>query len=159
MKSDQSKKVIHIGFEIGLLLKGIDGLLEIIGGILLTVLNPQRMNRMVSFFTQHELSEDPKDTVANFLVALGHSFSISAQQFAAVYLISHGAIKLILILLLWKKKLWAYPLSILFLVLFIIYQIYHYTFTHSASMILLTLLDTVMIILTYLEYKRIQPYF
>lgn len=156
MRSDQSKKVIHVGFEIGLLLKGIDGLLEIIGGMLLTVLNPQRMNRVVSFFTQHELSEDPKDMVANFLVALGHSFSISTQQFAVVYLISHGAIKLILILLLWRKKLWAYPLSILFLVLFIAYQIYRYTFTHSTSMILLTLLDVAMIILTYLEYKRIQ---
>lgn len=156
MRSDQSKKVIHVSFEIGLLLKGIDGLLEIIGGMLLTVLNPQRMSRVVYFLTQHELSEDPKDMVANFLVALAHSFSISTQQFAMVYLVSHGAIKLILILLLWRKKLWAYPLSILFLLIFIIYQIYRYTFTHSASMILLTLLDAVMIILTYLEYKRIQ---
>lgn len=159
MKSDQSKKVVHISFEIGLLLKGIDGFLEILGGLLFTVLNPQRLNHLVYFLTQHELSEDPNDVVANFLVSLGHDFSISTQQFAEIYLISHGIIKLIFILLLWRKKLWAYPLSVLFLVFFIIYQIYRYTLLHSISMILLTLLDVAMIVLTYLEYKRIQSDF
>lgn len=159
MKSDQLKKVVHISFEIGLLLKGIDGFLEILGGLLFTVLNPQRLNHLVYLLTQHELSEDPNDVVANFLVSLGHGFSISTQQFAKIYLISHGIIKLIFILLLWRKKLWAYPLSVLFLVFFIIYQIYRYTLLHSISMILLTLLDVAMIVLTYLEYKRIQSDF
>ena len=156
MKSTQSKKVIHIGFEIGLLLKGLDGLLEIAGGALLLFLNPERMNTLLFLLTRHELSEDPRDMVANFLVAMGHGFSISTQQFGVIYLMSHGIIKLILILLLWRKKLWSYPLSILFLVLFIIYQIYRYTFTQSVFLILLTVLDAAMIVLTYLEYKRIR---
>lgn len=156
IKSNPSGKMIHIGFEIGLLLKGLDGLLEIAGGALLLFLNPQRMNALLYLLTQHELSEDPRDMVANFLVTMGHGFSISTQQFGIVYLMSHGIIKLILILLLWKKKLWAYPLSILSLILFIIYQIYRYTFTHSIFLIPLSLLDAVMIVLTYLEYRRIQ---
>ena len=149
------KDFVHISFEIGLLLKGIDGLLEIFGGILLIFLNPGRLNRIILLLTQHELSEDPKDLVANALLSLSQSFSISTQQFGIFYLMSHGIIKCILILLLWQKKLWAYPLSIIALVLFIAYQIYRYSISHSAFLILLTVFDIIMIILTYIEYRKI----
>lgn len=71
------KKLAHISFEIGLLLKGIHGLMEIVGGAFLVFLSPARMNWLTRFLTRHELSEDPKDIVANFLISLSNSFSIS----------------------------------------------------------------------------------
>lgn len=155
-KPDGREEAIHVGFEIGLFLKGMDGLLEIIGGVFLTFLNPERLSRLANFLTQRELSEDPNDRVANTLLTLAHSFSISTQQFGVLYLLSHGGIKLLLVLLLWRKKRWAYPLTILSLILFIAYQVYRYTFTQSPVLILLTLLDAAMIVLTYLEYQRIR---
>jgi len=148
--------IIHKSFEIGILLKGIDGVLEIVGGFLLIFLNPARLNRLVVLLTQHELSKDPNDVIANFMLKLSASFSISSQHFGVIYLISHGAIKFILVYLLWKKKLWAYPLAIVSLILFIIYQIYRYTFSNSVFLIFLTIFDIFMILLTYTEYKRIK---
>ncbi|MGC6174726.1 DUF2127 domain-containing protein [Lacrimispora sp. 38-1] len=157
MKNDIYKNnIIHVSFEIGLLLKGIHALMEIIGGVFLLFLNPNRLNWLTRFLTQHELSEDPKDWVANFLISLSSSFSISTQHFAVFYLISHGMIKCILILLLLFKNLWAYPLTIVSLILFIAYQLYRYTFTQSVFLIILSIFDAVMIALTYLEYKRIK---
>lgn len=155
-KGVNSKDIVHISFEIGLMLKGINGLMEIIGGFLLLFLNPNRLNKLIIFLTQNELSEDPKDIVANFMMNISHSFSISAQHFGVFYLLSHGFIKLILIFLLWRKKLWAYPLSIMSLILFIAYQIYRYTISQSVFLILLTIFDIIMIILTFLEYKRMN---
>ena len=155
-KLNKSKNLIHIGFEIGIILKGIHGLLEIVGGILLLFLTPRRLNLLTSFFTSHELSEDPRDLVANFLLTVSSSFSVSAQHFAVFYLMSHGIIKCILILLLLRKKLWAYPLTIAALILFIAYQLYRYTFTQSFFLILLSIFDILMIVLTYLEYVRIK---
>lgn len=152
----KGKDVVHISFELGLIIKGIDGLLEIFGGFLLLYLNPNRMGRLVTLLTQHELSEDPKDLVANALIRFSHSFSISTQAFGVFYLISHGVIKSVLILLLWRKKLWAYPLTIASLVLFIAYQIYRYSVHASMLLLLLTVFDIVMIILTFIEYKRIK---
>jgi Predicted membrane protein len=152
----KQKDIVHVSFEIGLILKGIHGLMEIIGGVFLLFLSPNRLNWLTRFLTQHEISEDPKDKVANLLLTLSSSFSISAQHFAVFYLMSHGIIKCILILLLWRRKLWAYPLTIVTLILFIAYQVYRYTFTQSVFLILLTIFDTVMIALTYLEYKRIK---
>ena len=152
----KQKDIIHVSFEIGLVLKGIDGLMEIIGGVFLLFLSPNRLNWLIRLLTQHELLEDPKDKVANFLITLGSSFSIGAQHFAVFYLMSHGIIKCVLILLLWQRKLWAYPLTIVSLILFIAYQVYRYTFTQSVFLILLTVFDIIMIALTYLEYKRIK---
>jgi Predicted membrane protein len=152
----KQKNLVHVSFEIGLILKGIHGLMEIIGGILLLFLNPNRLNWLTRFLTQHEISEDPNDKVANFLLTLSSSFSINTQHFAVFYLMSHGIIKCILIFLLWRKKLWAYPLTIVFFIIFIAYQLYRYTFTQSIFLILLTILDTIMIALTYFEYKRIK---
>jgi uncharacterized membrane protein len=152
----KQKDIVHISFEIGLLLKGIHSLMEIIGGVFLLFLSPNRLNWLTRFLTQHELMEDPKDRVANFLIALSSSFSINTQHFAVFYLMSHGIIKCILVLLLWRRKLWAYPLTIVSLILFIAYQVYRYTLTQSVFLILLTIFDVVMIALTYLEYKRIK---
>jgi len=148
--------LIHKSFEIGILLKGIDGILEIIGGILFKSFSPARLDKLIVLLTQHELSEDPKDFIANHLIEWGSTLSISTQNFGALYLISHGAIKLIFVVLLWKRKIWAYPLTIVFLITFIIYQIYRYTISHSMFLIVLTVFDIIMILLTFLEYKRIR---
>ncbi len=156
LKRLDMKDILHEGFNIGILLKGINGALEIIGGILLVFLNPARLNRVIVLLTQNELSEDPRDIFANYMVNLSYQFSVNTQYFWVFYLVSHGTIKLILILLLWKRKQWAYPLTIIALILFVIYQVYRYTIYHSTWLIFLTILDMLIIILTYLEYKRIK---
>lgn len=155
-KSYTKNSIFHKGFEIGILLKGINGVFEIIGGILLTFLNPSRLRSLVSWLTKGELLEDPRDAVANFLIKFSSSFTISAQHFGTFYLISHGLIKLILVILLWKRKPWAYPLTIISLTLFIIYQIYRYILHPSNVLIILTIFDVIMIVLTFIEYKNIK---
>lgn len=151
--------VIHKSFEIGILLKAIDGILEIIGGILLKFFSPAALNKLVVLLTQHELSEDPNDIISNMMIKMSANFSISTQNFGVFYLISHGLVKFILIIFLWKKNIWAYPLTIISLVLFIAYQIYRYTIDHSAFLIVLTIFDIIMIFLTYIEYKRMKGEF
>lgn len=154
--SDIKNDVFHKSFKIGLLLKGIDSILEIIGGILLIFMNKYRMNRIIVLLTQHELLEDPKDVIANYMIRLGSRFSISSQHFGVLYLMSHGLIKLVLVILLWQKKIWAYFLTIISLILFVFYQVYRYTITHSAWLMALTVFDIIMIILTIIEYKRVK---
>ncbi len=155
-KSLKAKNFIHIGFTVGLALKGLYGLLEIISGIYLQFFNPYRLYELMLFLARHELSEDPQDKVANFLVTLTYSFPISAQHFTALYLVSHGLIKCVLIFLLWRQKLWAYPLTIFLLLLFITYQIYRITINPEVFLALITFSDMVMLALTFLEYKNIK---
>jgi len=157
-KSIKSKDIFHMGFEIGLILKGINGLLEIVGGLLLLFLNPNRMDRLIVFMTQNELSKDPNDMVANTLISLGHSFSINPNYFGIYYLMTHGLIKCILIFLLWQKKIWAYSLAMIVLAIFITYQLYRYTMSPSAFLIALSVFDSIMIVLIFIEYRKIKKH-
>jgi uncharacterized membrane protein len=71
-----------------------------------------------------------------------------------LYLLSHGAVKLVLVVALLRNKLWAYPLMIVTLAVFVCHQIYRFALSHSVLMILLTLFDVVVIFLTWLEYGQ-----
>lgn len=157
MKSKiESDKLIHVGFDIGLLFKAFNSAMEILGGILFVFFPPGRLNAFITFATKGFLSKYPHNPVLNYLVQLGHSFGISTWHFVIFYLLSHGIIKLTVIVLLWRKKLWAYPLSVVVLAAFIVYQLLRYSSTNSIYMLLFTLFDILMIALTILEYKRIK---
>ncbi len=127
-------------------------MLETFGAIALLKIDPQMMNRFMLAVLHQELSEDPQDFVATYLVRASQYFAGSGKYFASLYLLSHGAVKLVLVIALLRNKLWAYPLMIVTLALFVCYQIYRFALSHSVLMILLTLFDVVVIFLTWLEY-------
>jgi uncharacterized membrane protein len=155
--SHQSKNsVLHISFEIGLLLKGLNSLLEIAGGFLLLYFNPDRLHRLILLLTQHRLTQDPRDVLVLFIIKITSGYSVSTQHFGFIYLESHGFVKILIILLLFRKYLWAYPLSIVFLALFIIYQLYRFTYDPSAWLVYLSIFDALMIFLTWKEYINIK---
>ena len=151
-----SKSITHIGFQVGLILKGLFAISEIIGGIAIIFLNPDKVNQLISVITKNELIEDPNDIFMNFLLSHIHAFSVNSQQFAIIYLLAHGIIKLVVICLLWAKKTWAYPLSIIVFTGFIVYQMYHYTSSHSVMLLVLTAVDIIMIALTIIEYRNMR---
>ncbi|HEX8918548.1 MAG TPA: DUF2127 domain-containing protein [Chloroflexota bacterium] len=141
-------------FDVSVTLKGIDGLLELVGGILLLLLSPEKLNAIVRFLTQHELSEDPNDVIATHLVRYAHSFTTSGSLFLAAYLLSHGLVKIILVVAVLKEKLWAYPWMIAFLLIFIAYQVYQLVLKLSVGLLLLTAFDLFIVYLTVLEYRK-----
>ena len=138
------------------MLKGLHAVLEIVGGILLSFMRPELLDNWIRVLTQNELAEDPQDLVANLLVRMGHHYSINSQHFGVFYLVSHGIVNLGIVLLLWRKKLWAYPLGIVVLFLFIAYQVYRWLATGSSAMIFFTAVDLIIIFLTWSEYRRLK---
>lgn len=152
----QVKIILHDIFEGGILLKGLNSVLECIGGVLLLTIRPQTINRLVVWLTQNELSEDPKDFFANLLMRASRSLSLRSEIFGGLFLLSHGLVKIFLVFALYKKKLWAYPLSMAVFSLFIAYELYRFYLSHSAWMVTLSLLDAVVIILTYMEYQNLK---
>lgn len=106
--------------------------------------------------TQDEFAEDPHDLVANFLLHTVQHLSVDTQKFAAIYLLGHGVIKLWLIIGLLCERLWYFPISMIVFGLFIGYQVYRFTFTHSVWLLLVTALDIVVIALTWHEYRYLR---
>ena len=141
-------------FEVGIILKGLDGVLEVIGGLLLLIVSPATIDRVVTGLTQHELSEDPNDFLATHLLRTAHGLTGSAVLFGAVYLLAHGLVKVILVVALLKNQLWAYPWTIGFLGVFIVYQLYRLSLKPSVGLTALTIFDAAIAWLTYREYRK-----
>jgi uncharacterized membrane protein len=149
-------RIVHILFDISVISKGIDGALEIVGAALLFLVNPITVHSIVRILTQHELSEDPHDLVATYLLNTTQHLSGGTQVFAATYLLWHGVVKVALVTALLLKRAWAYPAAILAFLLFLAYQLYRYLHTHSPELLVLSVLDILVIVLTWLEYKRLR---
>lgn len=158
MGSQRKDRIIHLLFDIGIIAKGIDGVLEIIGGVLLFLVSPDRVQHIVRLLTQHELSEDPNDIVANYLLHASHHISANAEVFGAIYLLWHGIVKVGLVAALLAGRYWAYPAAIIAFFLFLLYQLYRYSHTYSPELLVLSIIDVAVIALTWLEYKRIRVF-
>jgi uncharacterized membrane protein len=71
-------------------------------------------------------------------------------------LLWHGVVKIGLVWALFRKYLWAYPIARVAFGLFLAYQVYRYSHTHSVWLLALSILDIFVIVLTWLEYKRLR---
>ncbi len=141
-------------FRVGIILKGLDGLLEIIGGLALFFVSPAALNRLAIGLTAHELSQDPHDFIARHLLRSAAKLNGHAVVFGALYLLSHGLVKIVLVGALLKNKLWAYPWMIVFLLLFIVYQLYRLTIEPTFGLSVLTIFDAIIAWLTWREYQK-----
>ncbi len=150
----QPKTWLDKTFEYSIIAKGIDGLLELIGGLLVWFA-PETINRAVVTLTQHELSEDPRDFIAGHLIHSTQHLA-SSPTFAAIYLLAHGLVKIILVIALLRKITWAYPVMIVFLFVFILYQSYRFGVTHGVGLLFLTAFDFLIVALTWREYRKLQ---
>ena len=152
---DQRRASSQLGraFRVSLVLKGADAVLEMVGGVLFLVVPPSALGRIVGALTQHELSEDPRDLVANFLQETAQHFG-GARFFGAVYLLSHGVSKIVLVVEIFRGRLWAYPAMLVLLGAFIVYQSYRLVHAFTAGMLALTLFDMIVVWLTWREYGR-----
>jgi len=151
-----ARSKIHVAFEVGVILKGLNGALEIIGGGLLLLFPPSAIQRFIVGLTQNELSKDPSDFIATHLRAAAEHLSVGAKLFAAIFLLSHGVIKVLLVYALLRRKLWAYPVAIGVFAAFSVYQMYRYVIQPSGWLIALTVLDVIVILLTWAEWHRIK---
>jgi uncharacterized membrane protein len=139
-------------FYVGLFFKGLDGVLECAGGIVLAFISTNAIVTLSNQLTQSELIEDPHDFIATYLVHFASTFSVSSQHFFAFYLFIHGAIKVGLVAGLLLDKLWAYPVALVLMGLFDAYQLYRISYTHSLGLAVLTVLDVIIIVLIWHEW-------
>ena len=149
---------IHQIFEVSVWLKGAHALIECIGGLLLYVVTTDTIASWVNALTAEELIEDPNDFIAGHLSQMASHFSIASKEFYAFYLLSHGLIKLALVVGLLRGKLWSYPASLAALGLFMIYQVYRYSYTHSPGLLVLTVFDAVVTVLIWHEWRIVRQH-
>lgn len=121
---------------------------------MIVAVTPATINRLTASVTQHELSEDPNEFIASHLLGYAHGLSGSAVTFAAVYLLLHGIIKIVLVTALLRNQIWAYPWMIGFLLMFIGYHLYRIVLRPTFGLSALTVFDAVIVRLTWREWRK-----
>lgn len=153
-----SEKRIRLLFRVGVFFKGIDAALELIGGVLALLISPATVTWLVTALTRRELIEDPHDLVVAALMHATQHYAITGNTFLALYLLAHGIVKIFLVVGLLKNKLWAYPVSLVVLGVFMVYQIYRYSYSHSLLMLALTIFDLAVVWLIWREWLIQKKY-
>ncbi len=147
------QKWLHRLFDFGIILKGLDGLLQALGGMVLLLLKPEQIGNVLKSIALRELHEDSRDLIASYLFKLGTGVTPHSKFVSVVFLLSHGLIKIFLVWQLFRGKLWAYPLTIVVLLLFMIYQTVEIVRMHSPLLTVITVLDALLVWLTWHEYR------
>jgi uncharacterized membrane protein len=151
--SAKRRSLLDRTFFVSLVLKGLDGAVELIAGAALLVVTPAQIAAVTRALTRHELREDPHDPIANALVHYTSTVSVSATLFGAIYLLAHGIVKVVLVVAVLRNRLWAYPWLIAFLVAFIGYQGYELIVHFTWGLVALTAFDIFIVVLTVREYR------
>lgn len=160
MKSKWTDNIFHPtslvddAYEFSIILKAIGGLIEMASGLALLFISPLQIHSFIAAITRSELLEDPHDFIASHLTMWSNHLGVHSTIFGAVYLLSHGILKIFIVGALLFKKQWAYPAAIIVFSGFAVYQIYATFAKASIGYALLTVYDLFVIYLVWLEYKK-----
>ncbi|HSX17342.1 MAG TPA: DUF2127 domain-containing protein [Patescibacteria group bacterium] len=150
------KSLLDKTYEIGLIIKGFDGSVELIAGILLLVIPAATIEHVVWAVTHGELATDPHDFIATHILHYGQQLASGHNLFAVLFLLTHGGVKVGLVVALLLQKLWAYPWALGALVLFLAYQVYLLVTQPTFIMAFLTFLDVAIIWLVWREWQKVK---
>jgi uncharacterized membrane protein len=146
----------HQLFEVGILIKAVSAATECAAGIVLGLFSTTTLAHAAAVLFQQELLEDPHDVLATHLLSMAQDLTVGTKSFYAFYLISHGVVKLAVVIGLLMGKLWAYPASLVVLAGFVAYQLYRFSHTQTAGLIVLTVFDLIVMGLIWHEYRQVR---
>jgi uncharacterized membrane protein len=126
-------------FRVALWLKGLDGLLEIAAGIAIMFVPISRIEGSLREIALRELGEGEHAFIAHTILRLDRVIDPHMQLFAVIYLIGHGAVKVLLSIAVLR---------------FIGYQTYRVGFNHSPVLAALTVFDVVVVYLIWVEWHK-----
>jgi uncharacterized membrane protein len=140
-------------FRIAVVLKGLDGASQLVGGIVLLLVPPAVITGLVHVIVARDLL--PAGRLAHDLQIAAEHLG-GARNFAVAYLLLHGVIKLVLVYALLREVRPMYPVAAAVLGLFIVYELVRAAHTHSIALVVFAALDIVIVVLVLREYVLLR---
>lgn len=138
-----------------IILKWIEWATQLIIGCLTFIISQKMLYEFFWLYLQSELIENQHDIIATFLLQSIQWLTLSIQYFIGFYFISHGIIKFFIVYNILKGRAWAYPFALIVFSGFTFYQMYLYITSWSLWMIGLIIIDIIVAVLTYIEWRSV----
>jgi uncharacterized membrane protein len=150
MPSRPLSKTTEFLFRFGMIVKGVDSLFEVLGGVILTM--PTKLARYILVVSQHEAFRH-HTTLAGRLDRLADSVAMHPSMIEAIYLMVHGLAKVVLIAAIVMHKRWGYIGFIAVLSLFSLIELTRAATAHEIVTAVFGLFDVCVVVLIYREYR------
>ncbi|MFI5212821.1 MAG: DUF2127 domain-containing protein [Candidatus Saccharimonadales bacterium] len=144
-------------YKIGVAIKGFDGLVELVVGLMLWI-SPQLIHTILTNLAG-ELGERHAHVfqlIAEYIARVDVELAKSGAVFLILFLVTHGLVKLVLVYCLLKEIVRAYPVSLAILSAFLVYQLYVFIIHPTVGMAIFTILDAIIIWLVWGEYRELR---
>lgn len=153
---EREKDILWL-FDLALILKVVNGGLEILAALLILIVPPSFVLKLAEFATSGEVGQDSGDLIAESIRSAAQTFTVHTHYLLALYLVLHGAIKVLLVIGIFAGKRIAYPLFMIALAIFGAYEAYRGFMRQELLLQALAIFDLSLLVLTSYEYRRRYP--
>jgi uncharacterized membrane protein len=145
----------HLAYVVTIAIKGLDGGLETLGGLVIWITGPQRLYRWVFRVTAPELYNGDHVRAVEAARRGAEHLAVTGAHFVVFYLLVHGILKLALALVLLRGGgRWVYPLGTAILVGFIVFMTYRLSEQWSNWLLGFALFDAMTLALVLNEWRK-----
>jgi uncharacterized membrane protein len=156
LQRKQDKSFVHRAFWWSLFIKGLDGLLQLIGGIAVLVAEPGTLGRTYRYFSRFLVGHRAHNPEADFIREAATSFHISVPILVSIYLLANAAIKLLLVYGLFKERLWVFPAAFVGFGILFSLEAYRISVHFHWGILILMCISIFVITMVALEYKKVR---
>lgn len=152
----QSRDLYDTLFNIGMWWRIVYGIFRLILGLVLLKMIGTSFSDLFLKMMSHEVTQDPDDFLFTKIEPLARHLSYTVTYFVAIYFIFWGSVDAFLSINILRKKLWAFKVSFVLIIVFVMYEIHRFTYTHSKMLGFIILVDLILIWLIWNEEKRLE---
>jgi uncharacterized membrane protein len=154
--SAERRRGLELVYRIGVIVKGLDGVIELVGGLLLW-LAPGLLRAVLVPLSGTVAGDHPiRNFVAYWAGHFGQELVAGSSMFVVFFLLAHGIVKVVLVYCLLREYHWVYPYALAVLGLFAAYQVFVLVGAPTVGMALLTALDFLIIWLVWREWRVLR---
>lgn len=116
------RSLLHLAYLGAILVKGFDGLIETAAGAFIAIYGSQKIYDLAVWATAPEMARNPDSHAVHAIRHGAYGMAHGSHEFAVVYLLAHGILKLALVVNLLIGNMWIFPASIAVLLGFIAFM-------------------------------------
>jgi uncharacterized membrane protein len=151
----QKRSLAHLAYIVTVALKGFDGGLETLAGLVIWITGPQRLYRWAVRITAPELYDGEHVRAVHAIRRGAEHLATTGAHFVVFYLLVHGILKLgLAIVLLRGGGRWIFPVGTLILTAFIVFMSYRLSQQWSNWLLGFALFDALTLALVLNEWRK-----
>jgi uncharacterized membrane protein len=147
--------LVHLAYVITIAIKGFDGGLETLAGLVIWITGPQRLYRWVVRATAPELFDGTHERAVHAIRRGAEHLATTGGHFVVFYLLVHGVLKLALaVVLLRGGGRWVFPVGTAILLGFIGFMSWRLSQQFSGWLLGFALFDALTLALVLNEWRK-----